>query len=110
MRDCRCSRVPESALLKFKAQTSSWQADDFSIEVSGLEWSFADAGEDSTTLGVGCVEPDCHPLHRYRQTVRLGFTQHSAEDMQRSSEILVEEYDEHDMLTCNCCHFADEFF
>ena len=77
------------------------------IEVNGLEWSFA--GEDSATPGVGCTEPRCHPLHRYRQTVHLGFTQCSPEDIAKIIGDLVEEYDEYCILTCNCCHFADDF-
>lgn len=80
------------------------------VEVNGLEWSFG-LSNSATTPGVSCVEPQAHPDHNFRQTVRLPHTKLSAESVAEILSQLVEEYpgNDYDVLRRNCCHFADDF-
>jgi len=61
--------------------------------------------------GVSCGEPMTHPMHHYRQTVRLRDTDLSQADIGGIISVLLEEYpgDDYDLLRRNCCHFADDF-
>jgi uridine kinase len=80
------------------------------IEVNGMEWSFG-MSESETVPGVSCVAPKSHPMHRYRETVKLRSTRLSPEDVADILSKLIEEYpgDDYDLLRRNCCHFADDF-
>jgi len=80
------------------------------VEVNGLEWCFG-ASDDETVPGVSCMLPRNDPSHHYRQTIRLGTTRCTAEDIADIISDLVEEYpgDDYDLLRRNCCHFADDF-
>lgn len=80
------------------------------VEVNGLEWSFGFSPSE-THPGVSCVEPKTHPQHHYRQTVEVGRTPLSAEDIADIISSLIEEYpgSDYDLLRRNCCHFADDF-
>ncbi|OLQ11589.1 DeSI-like protein [Symbiodinium microadriaticum] len=89
------------------------------VEVNGLEWEF-NAVDRRTCAGVGCTLPGSNAQHRYRQTVHLGntnLTPVTALETGCQEEIadvisqLVDEYpgDRYDLLSCNCCHFADDF-
>eukprot|EP00930_Biecheleria_cincta_P085412 TRINITY_DN74801_c0_g1_i1.p1 TRINITY_DN74801_c0_g1~~TRINITY_DN74801_c0_g1_i1.p1 ORF type:complete len:446 (-),score=102.46 TRINITY_DN74801_c0_g1_i1:14-1315(-) len=79
------------------------------VEVNGLEWSFGFSASE-THPGVSCVEPKTHPQHHYRQTVNMGKTKATAEDIADIIHNLLEEYpgDDYDLLRRNCCHFADD--
>mmetsp|Transcript_8532 Transcript_8532/g.16185 ORF Transcript_8532/g.16185 Transcript_8532/m.16185 type:complete len:432 (+) Transcript_8532:35-1330(+) len=80
------------------------------VEVNDLEWSFAYQPH-HTRYGVECNYPKMHPLHHFRQTVAMGATKCSAEDVTKIIAQMVEEYpgDDYDLLRRNCCHFADDF-
>lgn len=80
------------------------------VEVNGLEWSFGFSASESHP-GVSCVEPKTHPQHHYRQTVKMGKTKVSPEDIADIIAQMLEEYpgDDYDLLRRNCCHFADDF-
>ncbi|CAE7295699.1 unnamed protein product [Symbiodinium natans] len=80
------------------------------VEVDGLEWSF-DGSPSRTTPGLRCFQPRCDPDHVYRQTVKLGETDCSPEDIAEIVSQMLEEYpgDDYDILTRNCCNFADDF-
>lgn len=80
------------------------------VEVNGLEWEF-NAVDRRTCAGVGCTLPGSNAQHRYRQTVHLGNTNLTPEDIADVISQLVDEYpgDRYDLLSCNCCHFADDF-
>lgn len=79
------------------------------VEVFNLEWSYGATCTD-TAVGVACNEPKQHPQHRYRQTVFLGYTMLTNEDVAELLGQFIEEYpgDDYDLFRRNCCHFADE--
>jgi hypothetical protein len=80
------------------------------VEVNGLEWSFGYCDQE-TTSGISCVEPRTHPMHRFRQTLRLRPTRLSAEQIADVLSELIEEYpgSDYDLLRRNCCNFANDF-
>lgn len=80
------------------------------VEVAGMEWCFGFSAS-KTHPGVSCIEPKTHPQHHYRQTVDMGYTKCSSEDVTEIVTQLLEEYpgDDYDLLRRNCCHFADDF-
>lgn len=80
------------------------------VEVGGLEWSFG-YNERELQPGLRCSVPRHDPMHRFRQSVRLGRTSLSAEQITATIRDLIEEYPGkcYDLLHCNCCHFADDF-
>jgi len=80
------------------------------VEVNNLEWCFGFSGS-HTKPGVSCVMPRGHPNHHFRQTVFLGYTELSPEDISTIISDLIEQYPgpDYDLLSRNCCHFADDF-
>ncbi|CAE7204059.1 unnamed protein product [Symbiodinium sp. CCMP2592] len=80
------------------------------VEVDGLEWCYG-AVLSRSTAGIGCVDPMQCPGHHYRQTVDLGCTDRSTEDIAQMISEMVEEYPgtAYDLFSRNCCHFAHDF-
>ncbi|CAD7931089.1 unnamed protein product [Amoebophrya sp. A25] len=80
------------------------------VEINGLEWSYG-ATFSETACGVACNEPKQHPQHRYRQSIYLGLSKCSNENVAELLGHAVENWpgDDYDLLRRNCCHFADEF-
>jgi len=80
------------------------------VEVNNTEWCFGFTTSE-TRYGVHCVMPRRHPNHHFRQTVFMGYTHFSAEDIADLVSNLIEEYpgNDYDLLARNCCHFADDF-
>lgn len=80
------------------------------VEVQGLEWSFGRTFRE-TLPGISCGLPRSDPQHNFRQTICLGRTKLSMEDVAALIRDLVEDYpgQEYDLLRRNCCHFADDF-
>mmetsp|Transcript_37656 Transcript_37656/g.82683 ORF Transcript_37656/g.82683 Transcript_37656/m.82683 type:complete len:545 (-) Transcript_37656:168-1802(-) len=80
------------------------------VEVNGLEWSYGWTAS-LAVKGVHCTEPQRHPDHNFRQSVHMPPVVLSATDIAKVVSRLEEEYlgPEYDLLTRNCCHFADEF-
>jgi len=80
------------------------------VEVGGLEWSFA---SDPRQLkpGVQCAIPRADLHHHFRETLELGRTALTAEEITATLRDLIEEYPGtgYDLLHRNCCHFADDF-
>lgn len=79
------------------------------VEVAHMEWSYG-ASVVETMPGIVCHEIKTHPQHRYRQTVFMGFTSLTAEEVADLISELVELYPgwDYDLLRRNCCHFADD--
>lgn len=79
------------------------------VEVNGLEWSFAYQPH-TTRYGVECNHPKSHPQHHFRQTIKMGSTRCSDEEITTIMAQMVEEYpgNDYDLLRRNCCHFADD--
>jgi hypothetical protein len=80
------------------------------VEVNNMEWCFGFSQSD-TKPGVTCVMPRAHPNHHFRQSVFLGYTTLTAEDISVVISDLIEKYPgpDYDLLSRNCCHFADDF-
>lgn len=81
------------------------------VEVRGSEWSFGSLPADSEVdTGVKQCAPKKDPNHSYRQTVVLGRTELSEDQIAAVIADLQEEYDadEYELMTKNCCHFADD--
>jgi len=80
------------------------------VEVNDLEWCFG-ASQSDTKPGIACLMPRGHPNHHFRQTVFLGYTELRAEDISALISDLIEQYPgrDYDLLSRNCCHFADDF-
>jgi len=80
------------------------------VEVNDVEWCFGYC-DSETKSGVGCVLPRQHPNHHFRQSIKMGYTTLTAEDIAGLISDLIEEYPgaDYDLLTRNCTHFADDF-
>lgn len=80
------------------------------VEVNSLEWCFGHSPSESKS-GIGCVVPRSNPQHHFRQTVQLGHTTLSPEEIAEVVSELIEEYPgtDYNILRRNCCHFADDF-
>lgn len=79
------------------------------VEVYGQEWSFGSAEEDSSGTGLFVCAPRGCEGHAYRESLPMGHTPVSEEDVRRllgtlSKQWLAKDYD---MLRKNCCHFSD---
>lgn len=77
------------------------------VEVNGREWSFGNCGLGS---GVAAHEPQKHPHHNFRESVRMPCTQLSPEQVSRVIKDLKAEYQgsSYSLIGRNCCHFADD--
>jgi len=80
------------------------------VEVNHSEWCYGNSQSD-TKPGVCCVMPRGHPNHHFRQTVFQGHTTLTAEEIAEVISELIEQYPgtDYDLLSRNCCHFADDF-
>eukprot|EP00930_Biecheleria_cincta_P037165 TRINITY_DN254_c0_g2_i1.p1 TRINITY_DN254_c0_g2~~TRINITY_DN254_c0_g2_i1.p1 ORF type:complete len:506 (+),score=111.42 TRINITY_DN254_c0_g2_i1:48-1520(+) len=81
------------------------------VEVMGNEWSFGSQFADpQVDTGVKLCAPKKDPNHSYRQTVVLGRTKLSEDQVAAIIADLKEEYDadDYELMTKNCCHFADD--
>jgi hypothetical protein len=80
------------------------------VEVGGLEWSFAYHPRQNQP-GVQCGLPQCDVQHHFRETIALGCTTLSADDITATISDIIEDYPgtSYDLLHRNCCHFADDF-
>lgn len=80
------------------------------VEVYGCEWSYSD-----TTTGVGdgvfCSRPRMCEGHTYCESVPMGRTATSEEEVLQLIEMLKADWPvyAYDVLAHNCCHFSDEF-
>ncbi|CAE7226483.1 unnamed protein product [Symbiodinium natans] len=75
------------------------------VEVFGQEFSFGSEG------GIVKSEPRKHDVHVYRNSVGLGVTKNSEEQVLRLVEEMRKRWhaSDYDILYHNCCSFADEF-
>merc|ERR1719460_186676 len=96
--------APRSSPLKFGGVFHA------GVEVYGLEWAYGMTFSE-TQPGVHCTMPKTHQMHTYRQSVNLGPTPLSAEEVAELISELAEEWPgtEYDLLHRNCCTFADTF-
>jgi len=81
------------------------------VEISKLEWAFGSGClDDESPTGVRCHQPKHNMQHSYRQTVYLGRSQCSREEVAKILAEIAEEYsaESYDLLRKNCCHFADD--
>jgi len=80
------------------------------VEVAKLEWSYGASMVESMP-GIVCHEVKTHPQHRYRQTIFMGFTRMTSEEVADLIGCMVELYpgSDYELLRRNCCHFADDF-
>jgi len=74
------------------------------IQVHCLEWSY---GGD----GIECMEPRTQQVHVFHQSLLLGETDVSYDEVESLIEGLQSEWpgDEYDMLENNCCNFSEAF-
>jgi len=80
------------------------------VEVGGIEWSYGRTYRD-TRPGIIGMPPRSDPKHSFRQTIPLGFTRMSLEQVNHTISELIEDYpgQEYEVFRHNCCHFADDF-
>jgi hypothetical protein len=82
------------------------------IEVYGQEYSYGSNGTaESTSTGITCCKPRGCSAHMYRETIELGETSLSEDDVQRLLLRLSEQWlqKDYDMLCRNCCNFSEDF-
>jgi len=83
------------------------------VEVHGWEWSYSDVSnpKDPAMTGIFSCRPRHCEGHRYYETVELGLTRTSELEVVRLLTLLEKGWpiSEYDLLSHNCCHFADEF-
>jgi hypothetical protein len=77
------------------------------VEVLGREWSFGYSLRDS---GVTFCDPKCNPNHRYREAIPMGTISLTSKEVLDIISELSEQWpgNHYDLLTRNCCHFADK--
>jgi len=77
------------------------------VEVYGKEWSYGYCEEAS---GVFVCEPKGCTQHRYRESIPMGTTAMSEQEVEQLVGQLRREWpgDEYDLLTHNCCHYSEE--
>jgi len=77
------------------------------VEVYGLEWFFGQSFDDMT--GVSCHEPKMHRAHHYRESVLMGTTPLSEEQVFDLLDRLKEEWPgySYHLYKRNCISFAD---
>lgn len=83
------------------------------VEVYGSEWSYG-GFEDPEDEGAGIFEneePRQHPVHAYKQSVPMGETQLTEDEVLDLLNDLAEEWlgQEYDILNHNCTDFCNEF-
>jgi len=73
------------------------------LEAYGLEWSFG-------REGISCVHPRCNHNHVYRETIDVGFTNYSPQQIALILQEMVLHWSgyEYDVLKTNCCSFCRE--
>eukprot|EP00930_Biecheleria_cincta_P095353 TRINITY_DN87315_c0_g1_i1.p1 TRINITY_DN87315_c0_g1~~TRINITY_DN87315_c0_g1_i1.p1 ORF type:complete len:405 (-),score=60.48 TRINITY_DN87315_c0_g1_i1:51-1238(-) len=76
------------------------------IEVYSQEWSY---GHNRAGSGVYNVKPRCDPQHVYRESIKLGYTSKSKQEVISIVGKMKMEWrgQEYDLLYNNCCHFCD---
>lgn len=84
------------------------------VEVLGDEWSFQgfhDAWEDPTISGVVRSEPRQHPSYIYRESVCLGETPLSEDEVDTAIDTALDTWLAHSyhLVTRNCVTFAEDF-
>jgi len=77
------------------------------VEVHGVEYSFGYAQEGS---GICWNMPKQSAYHHFRETVEMGMSQMTVLEFGQVIKEVKSEYrgDEYNLLTKNCCHFADD--
>eukprot|EP00437_Effrenium_voratum_P063041 CAMPEP_0181507032 /NCGR_PEP_ID=MMETSP1110-20121109/58926_1 /TAXON_ID=174948 /ORGANISM="Symbiodinium sp., Strain CCMP421" /LENGTH=215 /DNA_ID=CAMNT_0023636159 /DNA_START=92 /DNA_END=740 /DNA_ORIENTATION=- len=77
------------------------------VEVGGMEWSY----DPRLAAGRGGPTTPQGPEPSYRETLQLGVTDMSLEDVNEVISNMIEDYPgrNYDVLRRNCCHFADDF-
>ncbi|CAK0863589.1 unnamed protein product [Prorocentrum cordatum] len=70
------------------------------------EWSY---GYSADETGVGSCAPRRHKQHRYRESLEMGASPLSSEEIGKLLERMEEEWHgkDYDLLSRNCCHFSD---
>jgi hypothetical protein len=78
------------------------------VEVNGKEWSF---GYCYLGTGVSGISPRSHPVHHFRETIRLPCTQLSEDEIMGIVKAMSSEYQgsDYSLFQKNCLHFADDF-
>jgi len=83
------------------------------VEVHGIEWSFAaaGAGDKPDDSGIFHCPPKGCSGHHYRDSLSMGKTARSAQDVAKILDIMGQEWKggKYDLLRKNCCHFCDAF-
>lgn len=77
------------------------------VEILGYEWSFGCAPIGRS--GVYVCRPRCNGRHAYRESVSMGGTFHSEEEVKKLLRGLSKEWvgAGYNLLRRNCCHFSD---
>jgi len=78
------------------------------LEVFDREWSFG--YRDDSATGVFCHAPRESELHSYRQSISMGDTDLTQNEVAKLMKKMSLGWkgDSYDMMTRNCCHFCDE--
>lgn len=79
------------------------------VEVYGQEWSFGSAEDEDEGTGVFSCAPKGCEGHAYRESLPMGHTPLSEEEVRELLGRLSKEWqaNDYDMLRRNCCHFSD---
>jgi hypothetical protein len=77
------------------------------VEVYGPEWSYGGCDEGT---GVASWAPMSCTAHHYRESVPMGETNLTYEEVNALIEKLSRDWpgEDYDLLSHNCCHFSDE--
>jgi len=89
--------------------TKNYGAYHTGVEVYGIEWGFG-MSED-TISGISWCKPGMHPDHTFRETLSMGYTLFSRDDVFALVEDMKKEWTgrSYHILERNCHHFSDAF-
>eukprot|EP00162_Nutomonas_longa_P009402 comp19224_c0_seq2/m.35977 comp19224_c0_seq2/g.35977 ORF comp19224_c0_seq2/g.35977 comp19224_c0_seq2/m.35977 type:complete len:132 (+) comp19224_c0_seq2:62-457(+) len=97
------------SLLLLKEKKKIIPINQAAVEVNGEEWSYGETDDDET--GVFSCEPKKCDMHTYRETVVLGETSLSADQINKLLEAFRFNWrgKDYNTLKNNCCTFCDAF-
>eukprot|EP00438_Fugacium_kawagutii_P035140 Skav218780 [mRNA] locus=scaffold1372:415549:420987:- [translate_table: standard] len=99
------SKVEQANDILYKLGTGIFHA---AVEVYGLEWSYGK----SKGSGVFCCPPRSCKAHHFRESVPMGRTRLTKQEVQDILEEMKQEWrgPDYELLKHNCTHFSDELW
>lgn len=95
----------------YNSLAKSYGAFHTGVQVYGKEWSFGMTIDDDFATGITWCIPAQNPDHSFRETLSMGYTQCSPEQVMKILQSMKDDWRgcTYNVLARNCHNFADEF-